>query len=90
MSKCQKAVNLMQKFPKYSFDQWVIIIATGLFLAGAVLMIINVFAAQAWALWSGFALAIVASALVIWAWVMHNNKQKNKHLNPPNNDIIEQ
>ena len=69
-------------FRKYTFDQWIVIISAVLFLVGAVLMIVNVFGAQAWALWIGFGFAIVASGLVIWAWIMHNNKMKNKPLNP--------
>jgi len=71
------------KMPKYTFDQWIIIIAAGLFMVGAVLMIVNVFGAQTWALWSGFAFAIIASALVIWGWLAHNRKQKSNTQQTP-------
>ena len=69
------------KFQKYTFDQWIIVIAATLFMIGAVLMIINVFGAQNWALWTGFALAVIASALVVWGWLMHNRKMKAKSAN---------
>ena len=44
----------------YGREQWFMITAVGLFLVGAAFMLVSVFAGAAWALWVGFAFAVLA------------------------------
>jgi len=62
--------------PKYTRDQWLTILAATIFLIGAVFMLVNVFAAQTWALAVGLGLAIVASLIMLLAMI--DNKKRVK------------
>jgi len=52
---------------KYSMSQIYLLGAAVLFLAGAIFMLVNTFADESWAFWTGLAFAIVAAAI----WGMH-------------------
>ena len=59
---------------KYTRDQWLTLVAAGIFLIGAVFMLVNVFGAQTWALIIGLGLAVVATVIMIVAMI--DNKKR--------------
>ena len=64
---------------KCSKSQIYILVAAGLFIIGAVFMLINTFANIAWALWTGLGVAIAATVFYILV-VIENRKETKKNL----------
>ena len=55
----------------YKREQYFMIIAAVLFLAGAVFLLINIFGNQTWALWVGLGFAIASTLLYIGIQIQH-------------------
>jgi len=64
---------------KYSLSQIYQIVASVLFLIGAVFMLVNTFADQQWAFWTGLAFALVALGLYV-ALIFENRRVITKKL----------
>ena len=56
---------------KYSKDQILTVASALVFLIGAVFMLVNVFGGYAWSFIVGLSLAVVASALAVWAYYIN-------------------
>lgn len=64
----------------YDKEQWFMITAVVLFLVGAVFMLIGVFAGEVWALWTGFAFAVLA--MVVYTIVVYEQRKFSKKFTP--------
>jgi hypothetical protein len=60
----------------YKKEQWLMIIAASLFLAGAVFMLVNTFGGLEWALWTG--LGFAAAAMCVYVLIVFINFRFNK------------
>ena len=67
-------------------EQWFIIIAASLFLAGAVLVLINALGGIEWALWVGIGFAVASIILYIVVYIAR--VQFNKKYTPSESEII--
>jgi Ca2+/Na+ antiporter len=64
---------------KYTKQQIIQVTAAVLFLIGAIFMLVNTFADQAWSFWTGLGFAVVAAAVYIYMFV-ENRKLFSKKL----------
>lgn len=64
---------------KYSRDQWLIIVASIVFIIGGILMLVNTFGGHEWAFYVSLGIMVLASAIVVLAWI-DNKKRVAKNL----------